>query len=331
MAIGLLPGNPLYNGLQPNHGAPSTDELVSLFQGTPYADSPVLQQILGNYRASGAFQQIGNKGDFSNRVREQITQYANTFSDMFKNKVGRDPTTDDYNAFFREVVQPDQPWGQIAPIDNTKFQAQTNSTLSDFFSSAAQQEATKKLQDLSAGAVAPGSAFDQWQKSYLGSVGGLQQNLIDYQSRLMDKIRPQLITSLKSQGLLDTGGLNEAFAGVTGDLTNTAGQYSAQAQAQAQQDIANTKLGIQQNPTNFQIGNTMQNPSNLMAGGQGALNNIWNSYLSNQNYNQQSNLMGQQNDYNKANQPSLLQQYGGMILGGAAGGAGQGIAKWAMA
>lgn len=298
---------------QPN----SSENLLKLFSGSPYASSPDLQYILQGYQSQNPNQYAGGPSKWQSDVKFTIDKYANTFGKMFKDKVGRDPTADEYNTFFQQVVIPDQPWA--TPADFTRATEETKSTLSDFFTTAAQEQAQKKAQESSAAAVAPGSSFDQWANSYRNSISGVEQSLADFQSRLMEKIRPQLLTSLKTQGLLDTGGLNKAFAGTAGDLTSAAQNYIAQARSGTEQDINNQKYNLLSLPYQQQSQYTMGQIPNLTASGQNALQNVWNQNLMNQQFKQQRQLLADQN----SQQPSLLQQYGGMILGGTAGGFGQ--------
>lgn len=299
-------------GFATQSGKAMTD--VDPFAGTPYAGSDQLQSILQSYKAAGK-----GPADAANDIKS----YANTFQQMFNSSVGRDPTASEYNQFLSNVVQNDQPWSK--PLDQTQLRQETSGLLSQYYQGEAQKVAQQKLQDTANAAVAPGSAFDQWQKSYMQSANDLESNLLDYQSRLMEKIRPQLITSLQKQGLLDSGALNQAFAGATSDMTTTAGQLSAAAKAQAAQDIANQRMNVMSQPTNYQTQQAFGAVPSLMGTGQNALNQVYQNYAN-------LNLAGVQNQYandmyNKqmSSQPSLLQQYGGMMLGGIAGGAGQGL------
>src|SRR6185369_690858 len=217
--------------------APTVDNLQKMFEGTPYASAPEFKNILQNYLSSPVSSSGYGGGtanpQWSSDVKNTLDRYANTFTQMFKDKVGRDPTANEYDTFFKQVVATDQPWA--APTDFNRATEETKGTLADFFTTAAQEQAQKKAQEAAAAQVAPGSAFDQWANSYRNSISGVEQSLADFQSRLMEKIRPQLLTSLKAQGLLDTGALNTAFAGTAGDLTSAAQNYIAQARGGAEQ------------------------------------------------------------------------------------------------
>ena len=293
----------------------------------PYASSPAVQQVLEYYRSDPNQQKAYGYNDTNLRktVSDQVKEYGNMFQQQFNNFVGRDPTADEYNQFFQTVVMGEQPWK--TPFNATQARQDTTGFLNQTYQQTAQQEAQKKLQDQATAAVAPGSAFDTWQKQYTQSANDLQSNLIDYQSRLMDKIRPQLITSLQSQGLLNSGALNETFAGATTDMTNAAGQAAASAKAQAAQDIANQRFGIMSNPSNVANQFYANSVPNLQGTGQNALNQVYQNYSNLNSIGAQGNI--QQNLLNQqyANQPSVLQQLGGQLAGGFVSNAGKNLAN----
>ncbi len=307
--------NPQWNKIVQSGFATSNGQPYSTlnpFKGTPYEGSQQLQDMLKSYSTAGKGPAQGAK---------EIQAYATTFQQMFNSAVGRDPTAQEYDQFFGNVVQNDQPWSK--PLDQTQLRQETSGLLSQFYQGEAQKTAEQKLKDASAAAVAPGSAFDTWQQAYQGSLNDVEKSLTDFQTRLFEKIRPNLITSLKSQGLLDSGALNQAFSGAAGDLASATSNYMANARMGAATDIANQKYGLMSAPTTYQLNTASSNPANLSATGQSALQNVYgnmvNTNLANMNYNNQRSLLEQQ----YSNQPSLLSQYGGLILGGAAGGAGQ--------
>lgn len=294
-------------------------DFYSMFQGTPYADSPELKNVLDRYL--GQHNPYGYRGGtegFKSDVKTTLDQYLGTFNTMFKNQVGRDPTAEEFNTFIDQVVIPEAPWATAANLDLTK--QHTRGLLSDVFSGAAQEETQRKAQSAAEAAVAPGSAFDRWANQYRDTLGGVEKSLADYQTRIMEKIRPNLLLSLKSQGLLDSGGLNEAFAGKAKDLTQTASDYMTNARTGVEQDIANQKYNLLSLPYQQQAQYTMGQIPNLLTGGQSALQNTWNNYLQDKSFNQQMQLLNAQN----SDQPSLLQQYGGLMIGNTVGGLGQG-------
>lgn len=255
----------------------------------------------------------------------QIGTYAETFRQMFNSSVGRDPTTDEYNQFFNTIVVNDKPWE--GNLDQNQLRQETSGLLQQFYSGTAQEEAQKKAEAAATGAVAPGSAFDVWSNSYRNSINDVSSALQDYQSRLFEKLRPQLLTSLKAQGLLDTGGLNQAFAGAAEDLGAESQKYLAGAKSGIEGDIAQQKYNLMSAPTTFKLSNAFNTVPQLTQSGQTALQNVYGNYVNQNMFNQNAALQREMADRQASNQPSLLSQYGGLILGGMAGGLGQGLGK----
>ena len=303
--------NPQWNqvvqaGFATQNGQPFTQ--ADPFGKTPYGQSQNLQSILQSYKASG-------KG--TAQASQDIQGYADTFQQMFNSFVGRDPTSQEYDQFLGDVVQNDQPWSKN--LDSNQLRQETQGLLSQFYTGEAQKTAQQKLQDTANAAVAPGSAFDQWQQSYMKSLDDVSSSLQDYQSKLFEKIRPQLLTSLKAQGLLDTGGLNQALAGTAGDLASASQNYMAQAKGQAAQDIANQKYNVMSQPTNYAMSSAFNSVPNLTQSGQTSLQNVYGNMVNTNMANLNNSFANDMYSRQLSNQPSLLQQYGGAILGGAAG------------
>ena len=306
------------NTATPPPANPLIERFASGFSGLPYSSSPAFQALLQGFSADPG-RTLVNEGNTAN-WQTTIKGWGNTFATQFKNLAGREPTPEEYNTFFDQVVNVHAPWQNAANVNPTQLGAETKGLLQDVFSSTIAQEAENKAQQQATQATASWSPFDLWSQEYTQGISDVERSLQDYQTRLFEKIRPQLMTSLKAQGLLDTGALNQAFAGVAGDLTAGSQNFIAQARGAANQDIANRKYDIMSQPSNFALQNTFAKVPNLQASGQNALQNVWNNYMgmnaANQQFQNQRSLLNEQ----YANQPSLLSQYAGQILGGAAGG-----------
>lgn len=310
---GRQPPPPLYTPSAPAPSGPSDlhQYFVNSFKDLPYAQSPAFQQVINSFEDPN----IGNTSNADN-WRQKIQGYADTFGSQFKNLAGRDPTADEYNTFFQQVILPENIGSSATPSQATIEQG-AEGLIKNAFSGTIQDAVTKKAQGIADSAVAPGSAFDTWQKSMEANVKSTSDQLQDYQTKLFEKLRPQLLTSLQSQGLLDSGALNEAFAGKAADLTDASSNYIAGIQTQTDQNIANTKYGITSSPANTALQNTFATVPNLTQNGQQALQNAFNSSMMQQQYNNQLSLLNNQPN----NQPSPLSQYGGLILGGLTSGA----------
>lgn len=291
-----------------------TDAFKSGFAGTDYGNSQAFQDLLSQYDPKTNLINT----DQATMQQGRLRGYADTFASQFKNLVGRDPTTAEYNEFFGQVVAPNKPW--LDQVDQSKLAEQTTGLLNSAFSSTVSDAATQKAQNQVNTLLSSGGPLDTYQQALDKSLGDTQKSLQDYQSRLFEKIRPQLLTSLQAQGLLDTGGLNEAFAGVAGDLDSEAQNFLSQAKSSNDADVANKRLAISSSPTNSSLSNIFSTVPNLTQSGQGALNNVFSNYmntnLANINASNQRNLYQMQLD----NQPSVLQGLGGQIVGGLAGG-----------
>lgn len=305
---------------QPN---PLIDYFRKGFSDVPYQDTAAFQQLLNNF-SSDPEKFLVNEQNASN-WQNLIKGYGDQFALQFKNAIGRDPTPAEYNTFFQQVVLPLDITSHTP--ESLDVQQRATNLLNTAFSRTAQDEAQKKLEEQSNAAVAPGSAFDVWQQSYRNSLNDVEKSLTDYQTRLFEKIRPQLITSLGAQGLLNTGALNEAFAGAAGDLASANSDYLASAKGAINQDIANQRYSLESAPTSYRIANTVNTPTNLTSSGQQALQNVWQNILT-QNYLELQNAyQNQLLDKQYAQNPSVLSQYGGLILGGIAGGLGSAYGK----
>lgn len=293
---------------------------LSKFQGQPYANSQIFQNLIKNFSDRGV--QFGV--DTSQPTFNQVSSYAEEFRAQFNNAAGRDPNQQEYDQFFNHLMN-EAPW--VSSIPASQMQNDVQSLLGTQFSSDINNAALAGNQAKANAAIAPGSAFDVWKQAVLGNVQNTQQQLQDYQQKLFQKLQPQLLTSLQAKGLLDTGGLNQAFAGAATDLTNANQAYIADLQNQTNQNIANQQYAIQSSPTNTALQTSLSIPSNLTSNGQTALNNAFNQSLQqsllNQQFGNQQNLLNQQ----YANQPSYLQQVGGTIAGGLASGIGRGLLR----
>lgn len=291
---------------------------IDQFQGLPYYDDPAFRNII--QIIENRSQQYKNYEENRLPTYQQMTGYADEFRSQFKNVIGRDPSKEEFGEFFKHLTN-DQPWTQI--INPNQLSQEVTGLLQNRFSSLAADEAEKRARSKAEAAVAPGSAFDVWQNAYRNSLSETEKSLSDYQTRLFEKLRPNLLTSLQAQGLLNTGALNEAFAGAAKDLSDESSRYIAQAKGGIEADIANRRYDIMASPGNFGLQTTYSGIPNLYSGGQAALDRAYQGYLTNMNFENQMELM-------RASRPdrvSPLSQYGGLILGGIASGFGQGLGR----
>ncbi len=295
-------------------GTPGATNLVdrfrSGFKDTPYFNSPAFQEYINKFTADpgNALQNEGNTQGWINNIKG----YGDTFRQIFNNYVGRDPNEGEFSQFFSSVVMPKYPHS----LDTTNLRQETTGLIDQFYRRTAEDEAVNRAKTEANSAVAPGSAYDTWANSYRQSISDTEKSLMDYQSRLFEKLRPQLLTSLQSQGLLNTGALNEAFAGAAKDLGEGTQNFLAGARSAADADIANRRYDIASSPSNYALQREFTAIPNLTASGQTALQNVWQGLLQQREFDQQNKMASM----SQGEKPSALSQWGGLILGNMAGG-----------
>lgn len=295
---------------------------LSKFKDTPYYNDANFQNIVRRF--SDAADNERSRPDNSQATYNGLTGYVDEFTAQFSDLVGRAPNEVEYNKFFKYLGGEDltSRW-----MGNDTFTPKVQGLLSSQFRRTAEEEATKQAQAQVDAQMAPNSAFNTWKNSVNQNVNDTATALQDYQTRLFEKLRPQLLTSLQSQGLLNTGALNEAFAGAASDLTQANQGYVAQMKNAAGQDIANQEYAIRSSPGNYALQNTYGRVPSLTQAGQtaiqGAYQGALQGQLMNQQYGYQQNLLNQQAN----NQPSYLQQIGGQIVGGIAAGYGSRLGR----
>jgi len=258
-----------------------------------------------------------NFDQYSGQISSQVTN----FQSQFENLVGRAPTADETKQYINQFVIPNTNNIATKPA-NFDVNNQTQQFIGQNFQKAAQDYATQQLQQQQAGWQ---SLADTALSKGTDAINATQQSLLDYQSQLFDKLRPNLLTSLKAQGLLDTGGMNEAIAGVQGDLANNASQYIAGLQLQNAQNANNIALTGQAAPLQYEQQTTTGQPSYLQGVGSNATNFNNSTFMSNLDYQHQLGLIQAQASANASLQPSFMRTFGQS----AAQGAGSALSQWA--
>jgi hypothetical protein len=283
--------------IQPN--GPMTSYGGDAYNG---AYQTLLQQVQGLHSDSGyARQMIGTR----------LNTATDQFKSSFSNLVGRDPTQDEINQFLSQsagsLITSSNGGTGRSENDQQSILNQINQFVGQNFHKAAQDYATQQLQDQQG----------QWQgladtarSQGNDAINNVQSSLLDYQSKLFDRLRPNLLTSLKAQGLLDTGGLNEAEAGVQGDLANNASQYIAGLKYQNETNANNISLGGKAAPIQFAQSNATGQPDYLTGVSNGAMGFNNGTYMDNLNYQHQLGLIGAQTSAQASLQPSFMRTLG---------------------
>lgn len=305
--------------LQPWAGVTPTQTPQPLSTGgstNPYditSNPDIYNQIMAAYNNQVSINRPGgsptpNAQDAKNYTG-LVNSAASQFASQFENLVGRAPTQDETNKFYTNFIIPHS--NDIGSSYGSTFNQQIDSNINQFvgenYQKAAQDYATQQLQGQQDQA---NSLADLFRTQGNQAISDTESSLLDYQSQLFDRLRPNLLTSLKAQGLLDTGGLNEALAGQQGDLANSAANYVAQLKLQNDQQANNIAFSGASAPYQYQQSQIMNQPGQLQAAGQNALGITTNTLMDNLNYQHQLGLIQAQTNAQSSLQPSFLRTLG---------------------
>lgn len=241
----------------------------------------------------------------------RLDNAVNTFKSSFYNTVGRQASDDEINQFLQNgagsIISNSAGGLGRSENDTQNVNSQIQQFVSQNFQQAANQYATQQLQNQQGQAQ---SLADQFRSQGNQAISDTEQSLLDYQSQLFDRLRPNLITSLKSQGLLDTGGFNEAVAGVQGDLANQASNYISQLKLQNDQQANNIAFAGAYAPYQYQQSLITNQPGQLASAGENAMNFNNGLYFNNLDYQHQLGLINAQASAQASLQPSFFRTFG---------------------
>lgn len=241
------------------------------------------QQLLKQQQAYGssATQDLDMR---LNAVGDQFTQ-------LWTNLVGRAPTSDELNSFMGSQagnIIANSPLGR-SEANTTDVRNQIAQYVGDTGQKAAQDYATTQLEAQQGQANNLAELFRTKGREAISST---EASLLDYQQRLFERLRPNLITSLQAQGLMNTGGLNQAVAGAQSDLATEGSNFIRQANYENDQAANSIAFGGASAPYEFAKANIMNQPNNLMMQGQNALGANTNTFMSNLDYQHKLGLIG---------------------------------------
>lgn len=244
------------------------------------------------YNSSQSWYDSWNKirqqtGRWNNQADEEtantLTQYGDQFASLFKNYVGRDPDGTEVDQFFKTVVAPK---GEYA--DQQALRDRTASFVGDTFQVAAED---KVKEELKAQESQAGELSNIFRAQGQETVNKYQSSLMDFTQKLVERVRPNLLTSLQAQGLLNTGGLNQAVAGQQADFSNQAAQQVADLEMQNNQQADAIKFGGQSAAYEFAKGQSMNRLPNLLMAGQQGLQNAYQTQSQNNLFSHQSAML----------------------------------------
>lgn len=239
----------------------------------------------------------------------RLNQVGSQFSTMFKNLVGRDANETELNQFFTESggnIIYNSPLGR-SEADTLNVRNQIGTYVGDTFQGAANDNAEQQLKGQQAEA---NSLADLFRTQGRQAISDTESGLLDYQQRLFERLRPNLITSLQAQGLLNTGALSQSIAGAQGDLATAAQGQLLDMRYQNEQGANAIAYGGASAPYMFKQQQIMNQPSMFQQSGADALNRAFQTYTQNLDFQQRSAMMNQQASLQRGMQPSFLQTLG---------------------
>jgi hypothetical protein len=246
-----------------------------------------------------------NTGHVDPESVKQLEGATSTFSNLFRQLVGRDPNETEVGQLYQQVYADPRKFGE------SFGQGTTNDWLRDFvgtnFQRAAEDQTKVELQNQQ---VEANRLADLFRTQGNTTAGTLEGQLSDFVQRTFEKVRPNLITSLQAQGLLNSGGLNQSLAGQAGDLTKNAQDIVADYRLQNEQQANEIAFGGASAPYQFQQMMAMNRIPNLQQQSQDAITRGFQSQMQQNAYQNQLGLLAAQRNATKSLQPSFLRTLG---------------------
>lgn len=281
------------------------------------------RQLESWQRAADAFNQ-SQGGYFADRAESfanTISQDLEKFASKFTSLVGRAPTDAEKNTFVDQFVVPNA--ASIGAANTSLYQDKGNyitGFIGDTFQKQAEDVASQKLTEQQGQANDLANLF---RTQGTQAINSTEQSLLDYQQKLFDRLRPNLITSLQTQGLLNTGGVNQAVAGAQADLATAGTEALREARFNNEQQANAIAFSGASAPYEFQRNSIVNKVPYLQAQSQNALQNNYNTFLSNLGFNQQIALQNNAAKIAANSQPGFLQRMGQNFAGSFGNSAGQ--------
>lgn len=237
-------------------------------------------------------------------AQQQLQGGEQNFESQFQNLVGRAPTAEEINKFYGYVSTNPTQFG------SSYSQGTTNSVLKDFINSNFQQAAqTQAMSDMQKQQGEASRLAELSRTQGNQAISSVESGLQDYQQRLFEKLRPQLLTSLQSQGLLNTGGLNEAFAGQAKDLADQTNNYLLQQKLANEQQANAIEFGGQSAPYNYNMATIQQRVPYMQQQGQVGLDQVFQNAMQKNQLQNQLQLIKAQTQAQESLQPSFFRTF----------------------
>jgi hypothetical protein len=244
---------------------------------------------------------------WAGNVNRDLQSYGARFSSLFENLVGRAPTEEEAGKLYTQLVNPNMKEAGLGGDFDKRFQDYATEFIGSNYRQAAEDTVNQKLQAQQGEASRLADLFRTQGNT---AINGVEEGLMSYQQKLFERLRPQLITSLQAQGLLNTGGLNQAIAGQQADLANEAANKVADLRYQNDQQANAIAFGGQQAPYLFEQQNAMNALPQMQASSQNALGMNFQNFTANNNFARQMELLNRQAQIQREQQPSFLRTLG---------------------
>lgn len=247
-------------------------------------------------------------GDYEQRLRGFDTQFRTEFERL----VGRNPGADEAAKMYETVFMPNLgAFNDPNSYQYQRFGDQVRSEVSNLFQPQVEQNVSTQLQQQQGEA---NRLADLFRTQGNEAINGVEQSLLGYQQKLFERLRPNLITSLQAQGLLNTGGLNQALAGQQADLANEAGQQVADLRFQNEQGANEIAFSGAAAPYEFQRGQTLSRLPQAQAFAEGAMNRLFSQQSADQAFRNQLELMNRQQQIQREGRKSLSRIFGESLM-----------------
>jgi hypothetical protein len=259
---------------------------------------------LGSY-AEGSAAGMWDSVEHGRRI-EELKRRDTTFKNMFTQLVGRAPDEGELRTMFSQIA-PGNAFATSSPDDQNKFRDIVSQFIGDNYQKQAQDVTNQQLQGQQGEA---NRLADLFRTQGRQAISDTESGLLDYQNRLFEKLRPNLITSLQTQGLLNTGGLNEAMAGAQGDLALASQDSLMNARLQNEQQANAIAYSGAAAPYQFQMGQITNGVPYMQQQAQQSMSNLYQQRLVDQQYQDNLALMNRQQQIQGDSQKSLARIFG---------------------
>jgi hypothetical protein len=283
-----------------------------------YKDIQSFKDLLAQ-REGAQFARAGANRNYQiENTRDQgsarLGQAVEQFNSLFTQLVGRAPDNNEIDVFNKNILSQNYQVGAHESGTLADLRDPTTQFINDNFQKQAEQQVQQQLQGQQTEATRlAGFAREQGRTA----ISSVEQDLMNYQQKLFEKLRPNLITSLQTQGLLNTGGLSEAMAGAQKDLADEGSNYLRDQRLQNELAANQIEYGGQAAPYMFQQQQALNQVPWMQQQGMASLDRNFQSRQNELQFGRQLQLMQAQADAQRGSQPNFLKQFGGQLLGNA--------------